>query len=342
MNFEEEIKKLIEIVKAKDEQIDRLLESSKNGGNFGGQQMKNIADMMTTFHYDPDNNSVFEGWYNRHESILASVKDLDEPSKVRLLLQKFSDTDYQKFADSILPKKPAEMKLDEVVKSLSTMFGYKETKFSQRHECFNLTKLDSEDYTAYAARINKHGEKFDIKNCTADDLKILLFVSGLSSSHETIILEKLLVKVDTYYIKAEAAREDEDAAEPKKLTLDDLVNEAHRIVALRKDKSAIIESKTSSSEVLSVQQYNRGDTASSRNPGNSSTGPNKPNRGDTTSPINSGQSSSEPNSKQKLFCKYCGDYHRYVDCPYRYQKCCRCNVAGHKTGFCLSAMYTAE
>lgn len=223
------------------------------------------------------------------------------------------------------------MKFDEVVKSLSTMFGYKETKFAQRYECFNLTKLDFEDYT-YVAQNNKHGEKFDIKNFTAEDPFV----------HETIILEKLLVKVNTYYIKAEATREDEDAAEPKKLTLDDLVNEAHRIVALRKDRSAIIESKTSSSEVLSVQQYNRGDTTSSRNPGNSSTGPNKPNRGDTTSPNNSGQSSSEPNSKQKLFCKYCGDYHRYVDCPYRYQTCCRCNVAGHKTGFCLSAMYTAE
>lgn len=76
------------------------------------------------------------------------------------------------------------------------MFGYKETKFAMRHEYFNLTKLDTEDHQTYAARINKHGEKFDIAKCSFEDLKVLLYVSGLKSPQDSQILEKLLAKID--------------------------------------------------------------------------------------------------------------------------------------------------
>lgn len=135
-----------------------------------------------------------------------------------MLLQKFSQADYQRFADSVLPQEPTQLTLDNAVEKLKRMFGYRKTKFAMRHKCFNLKKLDTEDFTTFAARINKHGEKFDVAHCTADDFKVLLFVSGLKSPRDSLILEKLLTKIDAISVKLEAADDAARAAVPK-LTL---------------------------------------------------------------------------------------------------------------------------
>lgn len=88
------------------------------------QRLKNLSAMMTDFVYEPESNDIFETWYSRHESIITDeAADMTESQKIRLLLTKFSNQDYRKFADSILPKKPTELTVEEAIKLLKPMFG---------------------------------------------------------------------------------------------------------------------------------------------------------------------------------------------------------------------------
>lgn len=316
----ESMAEILEMLKQSQQQnaelMQRLMNQQGNGGNSIDQRMKNICDLMSCFTYDPENNLTFEVWFNRHSQIFTSgaAEDLNDANKIQLILQKFTDADYHDFADSILPKKPEEMKFDDVVKLLRKKFSYKETRFAIRHKCFSLSKLDTEDHKKYAARINKHGEKFDIKKCSVDDFKILLYVSGLKSNQESHILEKLLSKIDNHYIKVEAAQDSEEEA--PKLTLDDLVSEAERLISLKKDKGLVSEPSTStSSEVLSLQTQAKIKYSKNFHQ-------------------DSGRTSPTKSREQKPFCKYCGEFHLYVDCKYRSKECEQCKSKGHRTGFC--------
>ncbi|XP_036345530.1 uncharacterized protein LOC118754748 [Rhagoletis pomonella] len=199
-------------------------------------KVKCLADSMVNFEYDPDNNQTFEAYYERYESVFTNeAEGLDEPTKVYLLFQKFNQEQYQRYADSILPLKPQDCTFENTVTILKKLFGYKKTKFAMRHRCFNHAKFDYEDFSMYAARINKHAEKFDISHCTADDFKVLLFVSGLKDVKDSLILEKLLTKVDNQYLELERVTDAAARADVHKLNFRDLINEAE----LNKDKSTV-------------------------------------------------------------------------------------------------------
>lgn len=59
---------------------------------------KNLSEQLIPFVYDPESNLTFDAWYKRYESIFTIEAALwNEPSKIQLLLQKFSQTDYQLF-----------------------------------------------------------------------------------------------------------------------------------------------------------------------------------------------------------------------------------------------------
>ena len=152
--------------------------------------IKNLSDRMVPFCYDPENNSTFASWYARYENLFDDdAKELDEKQKVNLLLQKFTQKDFEKFSDTILPKKTTEITLVDAVKELKRIFGLKESKFSLRWKCLKLSKSEGEDFVSYAARVNKSCEKFDVTKCTADDFKVLMFVGGLNAPQDSLTLE---------------------------------------------------------------------------------------------------------------------------------------------------------
>lgn len=292
------------------------------------RRVKDLADLMVSFDYDPDNNATFDSWYKCYTTIFTiGVKGFDEPTKIQLMFQKFSHVDYQRFADSILPKEPSELTLEEAVKELKRLFGYKETKFSMRHKCFSIVKSDDEDFIKYAARVNKSAEKFDIKGCTADDLKVLLFVSGLKNPSDSLILEKLLAKVDAQHVQYEALADDEARATFRKLNLNDLVNEAQRILCLKKDKSTIGESG-GVTEVSAVRQ-------SKFRKSNRS----KPSSSGRSSPVSSNSDFADARrTLPSRVCWLCGEHHWVKDCPFRDKQCTLCSKMGHKAGFCYSSI----
>lgn len=293
------------------------------GGDSVSRKIKDFADSMLPFEYSPEENVIFETWYDRYESVFAAESnDLSTPMKIRLLLMKFSQPDYQRFANTLLPQKPHELQFDDIIVKLKRLFGYKQTKFSLRHKCFGLVKSDAEDFAQYSARINKQAEKFDVKSCSPDDFKVLLFVSGLKSSQDSLILEKLLAKVDSQYVQLESQADQASIETFKKLTLQDLVNEAERIICLKRDKNVVGEPNCSS-EVRAVRQKNPKTTT--HRPSSNRLSP---------TPNNFSNSSSQ----QPPDCPGCEGKHFMNQCPFKASECNECHTSGHKNGYCKSML----
>ncbi|XP_017482519.1 PREDICTED: uncharacterized protein K02A2.6-like [Rhagoletis zephyria] len=247
-------------------------------------KVKCLADSMVNFEYDPDKNQTFEAYYERYESVFTNQAEcLDEPTKVYLLFQKFNQEQYQRYADSILPLKPQDCTFANTVTTLKKLFGYKETKFAMRHRCFNLAKLDHEDFSMYAAHVK-----------------------------DSLILEKLLTKVDNQDIELERVTDAAARAEVHKLNLQDLINEAERIICLKLDKGKVGEA-FAAQEVHSVQQNKN-----------------------SKSLVNKDKSMvrNQRNDTPRLACFRCGEMHWSDNCPCKDKQCGECNEKGHKTGFC--------
>ena len=284
---------------------------------------KDLSDRMEKFHYDAEDNATFEIWYARYETIFTvDAVGLNAPAKVDLMTEQLSTTDYQKFANTILPLTKATIPFDEAVKVLKRLFGRKESKFSLRYKCFKVEKSENEDYADYAARVNLRCEKFDITTCTADDFKVLMFVQGLNNSRESLTLEKLLIKLDNQESQV-PAREGAEAAQ--KLKLQDIVNYANRLSSLKVEKSMVL-SPENNTAVLAVQQ---------KKPWRSSIQPAQQSSGGPQQ--NQRQQESE---KKAIFpCRKCGAIHFHSDCPFRDKECYTCKKLGHKSGYCASSAY---
>lgn len=275
--------------------------------------MKDLADEMLEFVYDPENNLTFSKWYARYSGIfIENAEKLTDNEAVRLILQKLAQKQFDKFADTILPKTPSDLKLKDAVEVLTRIFGKKETIFAQRRKCMGLKMEESEDFSDYSARVNKHGERFDVAKFTADDLKVLMFVQGLDPSKNALVIEKLLTKVDSQYIQLEAAA---DPTTIKKLNLQDLVNEAERIKCLKSDAKSI-GTDASKAEIFAVT---------------SKTGTIKKTFDKSRSSFaKSDNGKKEPRSP----CWFCSGCHFHADCPYKDRVCPKCKQFGHKESHC--------
>jgi hypothetical protein len=99
---------------------------------------------------------------------------------------------------------------------LQNIFGRKDSLFSFRYQCLQVTKEDSESYEDYTACVNLKCVKFDIANVTPEDFKVLIFVKGLQSTQDSSALSKMLMKLDQQKIFQAAAA---DAVVIHKMTL---------------------------------------------------------------------------------------------------------------------------
>ncbi|KAJ6639628.1 Sterol regulatory element-binding protein 1 [Pseudolycoriella hygida] len=214
------------------------------------QRAKYLADQLLTFIYDPENNLTFEIWYKRYQSIFINQLPTG-------LMRRKSDCSCKSCHNRTTK-----------INKVEIMFGFRETKFSRRRNCFHLKRESTESYTDYAARINKQGEKFDVTHCTADDMKVLLYVKG---PEDSLILEKLLSKIDAVHLKREAAVDDAARALISSLTLQDLVNETYRLINLEKDKSDVGEPSTNNSGVFAVRKNHFKNRTPDRKSSNSGT-----------------------------------------------------------------------
>jgi hypothetical protein len=184
---------------------------------------KDLSERMEKFVFEADENKTFDKWYARYQTIFdVNAATMTNAEKVCLLTEKLSTSDYDKFANTILPLSNATVPFAEAVTTLKRIFGLKESLFSLRYQCLKVKKEDCESFAEFGARVNLHCEKFDIAHITAEDFKVLVFVKGLQASQDTLALSKLLTKLDQQ--EAQQAAATEAAPAPPKLTLQEAVN----------------------------------------------------------------------------------------------------------------------
>lgn len=293
------------------EMLDRLLENAPapNPPQASSTLHKDLSDRMEKFVYDAEENRTFERWYARYQTIFGTdATAMTNAQRVCLLTEKLTASDYDKFADTILPLDVATIPFDDAVVTLKRIFGRKESTFSLRYQCLKLEKLDGEDYAEYAARVNLRCEKFDVAHLTPEDFKVLMFVRGLKSQQDAQALAKLLGKLDQQEAQQTAATA---SVVVPKMTLQEAVNLATRLKELLSEKEMV--SAETSHQVLATH---------------------KKQQGGSKKPTGSSESSARTFKPQ---CHFCPGQHYHRECPFIDKQCYTCKEIGHKAGHCESA-----
>ncbi|XP_017469501.1 PREDICTED: uncharacterized protein K02A2.6-like [Rhagoletis zephyria] len=282
-----------------------LIQNNKGGSSLQQQQQPEaLADIISRgiheFIYDPDNNQIFSNWFSRYEQhFTEDAKSLDDACKVRLLLRKLSPQVYEQYANCILPKLPKDCDFQNTVRQLKKLFDRQESIFSVRYKCLQITKEESEDYTAYSGRVNSQCEKFFQGKMSSAELKVLIFICGLRSPAYNDIRGKLLSMLDTNV----------------DTTLEQLTSAAQRQIVLR-DDTKLVET-TNPSTVNAISADGKSEFRSSKQKLKSHTKP-----------------TNQVNEVPKRPCWQCGAMHFVKYCTYSQHKCKDCDKIGHKEGYC--------
>ena len=199
------------------------------------------ASSINEFIFDPDSGRTFECWYRKYEDMFTTdFINLDDASKVRLLLRKLGTVEHERFINFILPKLPRDLSFADTVKIMTQIFGEQHSLFNIRYQCLQLRKKDSEDYITYAGTVNRECERFQLSTMTEDQFKCLIFVAGLQSSRDADIRTRLLNKIE------------QDA----ELTLQKLTTECQRLLNLKSD-TALIEHGTAHSTIINKVSHKK-------------------------------------------------------------------------------------
>ncbi|XP_017476105.1 PREDICTED: uncharacterized protein K02A2.6-like isoform X2 [Rhagoletis zephyria] len=181
---------------------------SPTNSTLGGSEalMETLAKSIREFAYDPEEGQTFAKWYVRYEdNFNVEAASLDDAAKVRLLL-----------------RKPRDIKFEDTIATLKKLFGKKESQFSIRVKCIQNVRMNDEEVITYAARVNRLCENFNLRDCTGNNFKCLMFVHGMQSASDEDLRARLLSMLDS-----------ETSERP--LTIDNLVAEIQRIKNLKND-----------------------------------------------------------------------------------------------------------
>ncbi|PIO56101.1 reverse transcriptase [Teladorsagia circumcincta] len=93
-----------------------------------------LSARLPEFTYDPENGCTFDVWYNRYEDVITQDgATLDDAAKARLIVSKLDAAAFARFTNHILPKKPAEVSVQDTVKTLQELFGHNTSIFARRY-----------------------------------------------------------------------------------------------------------------------------------------------------------------------------------------------------------------
>lgn len=267
------------------------------------QILDSLASNIIEFRYDPDSNVTFEAWYTRYDGLFSKdAARLNDEAKVRLLLRKLGPSEHDRYVSYILPKHPKDINFENTVSKLKSLFGTPESVISKRYRCLQVTKQPTEDYKAYACRLNKLCVEFELGKLTEDQFKCLMFVCGLKSEEDAEIRTRLLIRME----------------ENRQVSLEQISDECQRLLCIKHDTAmnegqppAVIKSirrKQSSVKQPAIQE-------------------------ECTT-----ESSTEENEKAPFTpCWNCGSMHYSANCTHKNHKCKECGQLGHKEGYCMSA-----
>jgi hypothetical protein len=217
---------------------------------------QDVSGQVEKFIYQPEEGLTFDRWINRAQRVFASDKGkkLSDSDKAAIICAKLSAEDYNQFESDQLPKKLEALTLEETTKHLMRLFGKKESVFSRRYRGWQTEIGADESYLAFAARIKKTAEDFEMESFGRDDLMTQLFVQGLKSAKHAMVRKKMLEKADEYQAKLESA---EEASTVPKLTVDQLADTATRLANLDKVNKTV--DPIRAIEVTAIQKNVRDD-----------------------------------------------------------------------------------
>jgi hypothetical protein len=186
--------------------------------------ISNISKNVPEFLYDPDDGQTFEAWYRRFEDIFTiELANEEEEIKVRSLLRLLGPSEYNRYANFILPNDPRSLSFTETIEKLKKVFGERISLFKARYICLQTKKQETEDYVSYAGKIKQSCSTFKLGSLTEDQFHCLMFIRGLKASHEADLRTWLLAKLEQ---------------EPD-IKLESMVDECQRFINLRKDSDMI-------------------------------------------------------------------------------------------------------
>ncbi|XP_065087245.1 uncharacterized protein K02A2.6-like [Ochlerotatus camptorhynchus] len=270
------ILQLTNLITRQQQQIENL----ENRGNptAGSEKIiESLASGIQDFQYDPDGGVFFDGWYARYEDVFTKDgQSLDDAARVRLLLRKLSTPLHEKYVNTILPKHPRDFTLDETVTKLKKLFGRQKSVFHS-----HVTSASS---MQKVTRMTSHP---------------LRFVCGLQSPRDADIRARLISKLE-----ADETAVNELGEATNEVTLENLVEECHRVANLKQD-TLMVENKEARN--VNIVSRNQNNPASKKN-----------------------------QKVPKTPCWKCGDQHYVRECPFASHTCSRCKQQGHKEGYCNS------
>ncbi|PIO68571.1 hypothetical protein TELCIR_09635 [Teladorsagia circumcincta] len=132
---------------------------------------KSLSARLPDFTFDPENGCTFDVWYNGYEDVITQYgATLDDAANSRPIVSKLDAAAFARFTYHISPKKPAEVSVQDIVKTLQELFGRNTSVFARRY-----TYLQ--------------------KQCSAEQMKCLVWICGLSVSDYADIRAHALRKV---------------------------------------------------------------------------------------------------------------------------------------------------
>uniref|UniRef100_A0A182Y229 DUF7083 domain-containing protein n=1 Tax=Anopheles stephensi TaxID=30069 RepID=A0A182Y229_ANOST len=193
-----------------------------------GEQLSDVlASQVRDFHFDPDENATFAGWFSRYEDLFEKdASKLEDDAKVRLLLRRLGQAEHERYTSYVLPRKPKDFSFAETVSTLKGLFGSRESGVSKRFKCLQLQKNGLEDYVMFGCRVNKSVVEAELAKLSEEQLKCFLFVCGLKDDKDADIRLRLLSRIE----------------DNEETTLTQLVEMCQKMVTLKRD-TVMIESE---------------------------------------------------------------------------------------------------
>ncbi|XP_055604442.1 uncharacterized protein K02A2.6-like [Uranotaenia lowii] len=280
------------------------------------QILESLSTNINEFRYDPESGVTFGAWYSRYDSLFSEdAARLNDDAKVRLLLRKLGPAEHERYLNFILPAVPKEIKFADTVSKLKSLFGTVESLICRRYRCLQVTKQPSEDYKAYACRLNRLCVEFELGKLSEDEFKCLMFVCGLKSDSDGEIRTRLLSRIEDNSL----------------VKLEQISTECQKLMSIKHDTAMIATPSVSARVVHRKQTFSKwSEKHKKNNPEgevnrNSYKNQNKNNKSGPFSP-----------------CWCCGAMHYAKDCTYRNHRCKVCGGFGHKDGYCASAKKTTS
>lgn len=318
-------KQIEQQAKTTDAVLKRLdqMENNKNENSNGESSKKNVTGPswdsieagMTEFVYVPDDDLVFENWYDRYEDLFTSENnEMSDESKVRMLMRHMHSDVHKRYRDFIEPKKPTEISFAETIKNMKKLFGAETSLFQRRFQFVNMRmsnmRLDS--VKELACEINKACQKAEWSNVKSDHMMTLMFITALDlpKYHDLriMLLNKLRTKDDT--------------------TLSEILEECNNLLTVKADSAVI---QRASPAINYVQQ---GQNGSKREE--------EPRYRQNPKFQNRERRNSKSNRELSRPCNNCGGLHFDNDCPESSHKCAKCKQFGHADGYCQTATRKAR